>query len=183
MQAYLGFSVMAQITNLPPQAYTRDTLVKAIDWVNTQSPAVRERANSADLVVSYYLQARRRTDAQQMEAPISGEAFKADLKHLAQDLKKFEEPAPPQPAPTTLNRSFSPSRTEEMIYQPAQAPAFAPAPPPSQAQPVTKDSWPVDARSLDNARVVQHRLNLGSEHEALRLLITLGMERFRGMFP
>ena len=182
---------MAKITNLPPQAYTRDTLVKAIDWVNTQSPAVRERANSADLIVSYYLQARRRADAQ-MEAPVSGENFKADLKHLAQDLRQFEEPSPPQPVPT-MSRPFSPSRMEEVLPhsphqphfepQPPQAPIHQPMAPIHQPAPARATGWQVDARSMDCAHRVIARMNLSHETEALRLLITLGMEKFREMFP
>src|SRR3954468_11192236 len=86
-------------SKIPPQAYTRDTLVKAIEWLTTQPPAVRERANSADLIVSHYLQARRQAAAIQMEAPVSQENFKADLRHLAEDLKQFEEPSAPPPQP------------------------------------------------------------------------------------
>lgn len=99
---------MALTSKVPPQAYTRDTLVKAIEWLSGQPPAVRERANSADLIVSHYLMARRQSGNFPSSAatvndmaPVSQETFKADLKHLAEDLKKFEDPpsAPPQVQP------------------------------------------------------------------------------------
>ena len=194
---------MATTTNIPPQAYTRDTLVKAIEWISHQSPTVRERANSADLIVSFYLQARRRMTAAQMETPVSGETFKQDLKHLAQDLKQFEEiPTPPQPhrpyessemhTHNHLHTAPSPQQhTQQHVHLHVQ-----PAPPPPQTHapqvhhnqiqppPHTKGvSWNLDARSLSFAREIQERFNLSSEGEALRLLITLGIERAREIFP
>jgi hypothetical protein len=181
---------MALTTNVPPQAYTRETLVKALEWVSGQSPSVRERAKSADLLVSLYLQARRQAaaNAVQMEAPVSGEAFKADLKHLAEDLKKFEDPSPPQQP----IRTFSSGPISEMPPQPQPPPASGSTsvtvqttvqtpPPPTQTTPAP-GFWAVDSRSLAAAREWQNRLNLSNEHEALRFLITLGAERARELF-
>ena len=87
---------MAMTTGLPPQAYTRDILVQAFEWWTVQPQTLKERATSADAIVSYYLQARRRGSVN-ADAPLSGEAFKADLKSLAEGLKQFEDTvAPPQ---------------------------------------------------------------------------------------
>lgn len=164
---------MALTTNLPPQAYTRDTLVKAIEWLSSQPASVREKATSADLVVSFYLQARRKA-AVQMEAPVSGENFKADLRHLAEDLKQFEEPSAP-PTPPSVVHLFS----AEPIFKPEPVPQSVPRSEP----PVKPASWPVDNRSLAAARELQQRLNLSSEVEALRMLVTMGAERARALFP
>jgi hypothetical protein len=165
---------MATTSNVPPQAYTRDILVKAIEWMATQPQAVRERANSADLIVSYYLQARRRMTAAQMEAPISGESFKADLKHLAQDLKQFEEPSAP---PTQPSRCLS--------HGPFDHLSEIDLPTPQQQSPSAPKvvTWTVDPRSLAVARELQQRMNLSSETEAIRMLITMGAERARAIFP
>ncbi len=208
---------MAMTTNLPPQAYTRDTLVKAIEWLHTQPQAVRERATSADLLVNIYLQARRRA-AVQMEAPVSGETFKTDLKHLAEDLKQFEEPSAPPPqagrspssGPYDSHASVEPlfksqPMAEPIVMQMQQAQAHTqvhvhhhtPPPPshphahppyhspaPTHAPAAPKGhTWQVDARSLAAARELQQRFNLSSEGEALRMLITLGQERARDLFP
>lgn len=171
---------MAMTTNLPPQAYTRDTLVKAIEWLQTQPPTVRERATSADLLVNIYLQARRRA-AVQMEAPVSGENFKSDLKHLVEDLKQFEEPSAPPP-----QAGRNPSHGSFDMHAPVE-PVFKPAPaietPLMQALAPRPGTWQVDAKSLAAAREIQQRLNLSSEGEGLRLLITLGAERARALFP
>lgn len=166
---------MALTQNIPPQAYTRDTLVKAIEWVSSQPPTVREKASSADLIVSLYLSARRKASSE--EATLKQETFKTDLKHLVDDLRGYEEPtAPPTPIPT-----------------PAPTPAVAPAPTPParfpspvrapEHLPVQAFNWAVDERSLGLARDLQERLNLGHESEALRLLIQLGSERARELFP
>jgi hypothetical protein len=165
---------MAKVHTLPPQAYTRDVLVKAIDWVATQSPAMRERASSADALVSLYLQARRRTSEWQNEAPVSGENFRNDLKHLAEDLKQFEQPSAPPQVPHVP------------VYEPpppTYTPPPMPAPPPPPKAPPSTPGWIIDPRSLSAAKEIQSRLNLGSEVEALRLIVTLGLERARQMFP
>lgn len=209
---------MALTTNIPPQAYTRDTLVKAIEWVSTQPPSVRERASSADLVVSFYLQACRKA-AVQMEAPVSGENFKSDLKHLAEDLKKFDEPSAsphhsgrlsahdgyqqqslrplPQTPPETYfappEPIFKPEpRQQELRFEmpPPAAPRVEPQPqfraearPENVAPPKSATSWPVDARSQHAARELQQKLNLSTETEALRMLVTLGAEAAKKLFP
>jgi hypothetical protein len=189
------FSFMALMTNLPPQAYTRDTLVKAIEWLSSQPPSVRERATTADVIVSFYMQAARKAAAQ-MEAPVSGENFKADLKHLANDLKKFEEPRTPSypadiapPPPATFSRA--PSHTVEPLFKPADPPPrfeivpepppmVMPPPPPRQEQKVV--SWPVDSRSLAMAKEIKERFNLGNEQEALRMLIVMGAQKVKETF-
>jgi hypothetical protein len=184
-------------SKIPPQAYTRDTLVKAIEWLSIQPPIVRERANSADLIVSHYLQARRMTSAAPMEAPISQENFKADLRHLAEDLKRFEEPSAPPPQPTRSPSYIAPATMSAPAPMPVQqslplaaamasAPIVSPPPAPVAAPPPlvpTGPVWAIDARSLTVAREMQDRLNLGSENEAIRMLITLGAERARALFP
>jgi hypothetical protein len=169
---------MATSTGLPPQAYTRDILAQAFEWWSAQPLALKERATTADAIVSYFLQARRR-GAVNLDAPLSGEAFKADLKNLAEGLKQFEDTvAPPPPL-----RSLAPVTHEEVPQTPPPLqPPLQPTPPPVQQAPGVV-VWSVDSRSLQAAREIQHRLNLGSEIEALRMLVTLGSERSRELFP
>lgn len=185
---------MAMTTKLPPQAYTRETLVKAIEWLSRQPLAVRERATSADLIVSHFLGACRRAEVLN-EAPVSGEVFREDLKHLAEDLKKFEDPfAPPQAANRSPSLGHILQQVQEPIFlrpEPKVEPRFeVPSPPqpphPSpthHAQPPPSGmNFHVDARSFTAARELQQRLNLSNEVEALRMLVTLGAERARELF-
>lgn len=117
------------------------------------------------------------------EAPVSGENFKADLKNLAEDLKKFESPTAPPPVAPEPTPVAPPAAYANQYMDPG-----APLPPPKPA--VTAKAyhaplgvqWNLDGRSLTAAREIQNRLNLGSEVEALRLLVTLGLERARQMF-
>lgn len=203
---------MALTSKIPPQAYTRDTLVKAIEWLSSQPSDVRARATSADLIVSHYLQARRQHAASAYEhAPISQESFKSDLRHLAQDLKQFEEPpAPSQPAPqVTPSRapSYVRPEAEEQLetivshhrqdnlfrHELTRQERIERTPEPQVRAPegqvrVTETTttvkglaWNVDQRSLAIARQLQETLNLSSEGEALRMLVTLGAERVKGL--
>lgn len=180
---------MAVTTTIPPQAYTRDTLVKAIEWIGTQPQSIREKATSADLVVSYYMQACRKAAAH-MEAPVSQENFKADLRNLAEGLRQFEDQVAPPPQPTRFP-SYGPTPDwppqPALHVQPAPMPAAPPISPPPQPQPPKAHTagltWNIDPRSLAAAKDIQNRLNLGSEAEAIRLLITLGAERARELFP
>lgn len=181
---------MALTHTIPPQAYTRDTLVKAIEWIGTQPVAIREKATSADLIVSFYMQACRKAAAH-LEAPVSQESFKADLKHLAEGLRQFEEQVAPPTTPQPMREAPRPQSKVEPLFNPnafdwptasasVSTPQPAAAPPPPKAQGL---SWTIDARSLAAAREIQGRLNLGAEGEAIRLLITLGAERARELFP
>jgi hypothetical protein len=179
---------MAKVHNLPPQAYTRDTLVKAIDWVATQSQTTRERASSADALVSLYLQSRRRANEWQNEAPASAENFRTDLKNLAEDLKQFEEPSVPPQVNHVHNVPVHEARYDHYVapapqyHQPVRPPARPADPPPPPKAPPVISGWVVDDRTLSAAKEIQVRLNLSSDTEALRFLVTLGIERARQLF-
>lgn len=92
---------MAQQVSIPPQAYTRETIIKAYEWLKQQPENLREQANSVDRLVSLYLYAQRQSDAGLtiLDPPEkwshkdleSVEHFKSDLKNLAQGLKQFEK--------------------------------------------------------------------------------------------
>lgn len=198
---------MALTSKIPPQAYTRDTLVKAIEWLSGQPAAVRERANSADLIVSHYLQSRRQAA---FEPSPAFEAPKTDLKSLAQDLKQFDEPplfpqavpqSIPQPVPQPVPRptrvqAIAEEHVETVVNQHRQDSLFRQQNVPQQqelrienAAPSVRTTettvkgvaWTVDPRSLAIARDLMEALNLSSEGEALRMLVSLGAERLRGL--
>lgn len=237
---------MAVINSIPPQAYTRDVLVKAIEWMQHQPPSLREKATTADLMVSFYMSACRRNAASNLEAPVSQENFKADLKHLAEGLRQFESAPPPPPAgrfspygraraeiaekvepPRAAHRAPNLNKVEPLFAPVDEAETMGAGQEIAQAAPGTSGpyhyipgvtqgnhphmqaghvddgtvrnghaqslhatpasdattQWSPDARSLAAARALQQRLNLGSEGEALRLLITLGSEVARELFP
>lgn len=198
-------------SNLPPQAYTRDVLAAAYEWLRTQPQSVRELATSSDNLVSLFMQSRRRpgslnqfsSNDSAAAAPTnsamntaSAEAFKKDLKSLAEGLKQFEgaEVSSSTTAPVKVNSGNSqvlpqspPSQTSPTPYPtimspPHHAPISQPQTSPQPAQ-TPQMALSLDGRSLETLRLVQNLLNLSSEREALRMLIVLGYEKIKDFLP
>lgn len=176
---------------MPPQAYTRDTLVKAIDWISSQPDHLRAQAKTAESLVALYLQAKRRPNDWNTDSnPVSGETFKEDLKSLARDLEQFtgaqvSAPQPQQVAPPTgysypsASSSYSPPQHTQMskpTVETPQPPASTFAAPPAM-------QWTVDEISFKRAQTLKERLNLSSESEALRMMIALGFEKLQALLP
>ena len=126
--------------NLPPQAYTRDMLAAAFEWLHTQPASVRELATNSDSLVSLYLRSKRRpsnagqnlnSSSGQKDAteflsppnPNSSESFKQDLRTIAEGLKQFDhnKPTPPQTpfvAPDPIKTSLPPTfELDRTVYQ------------------------------------------------------------------
>lgn len=66
---------------LPPQAYTKDTLLKAYAWLQSQNESIKEMATTTDILVSLYLKASRDGDSA-LDRP-SIQNFKNELRSLA----------------------------------------------------------------------------------------------------
>lgn len=185
---------------MPPQAYTRDTLVKAIDWVSNQPESMRTQAKTADALVALYLQSKRRTQEWSgngvdygSDFPVSGEAFKEDLRSLARDMEQFTVP------PTQQSLLHQHQQMHQAAHQPSlqpqrplpesppqQVPAMSPQNSVNTSLKTTPSSdfqWTVDPLSLKRARALQQRLNLSSESEALRMMLSLGFEHFQNLLP
>ncbi len=288
------------ISNFPPQAYTRDILASAYEWLRSQSPSIRELAQDSDSLVALYMQSRRRglgahvaasanhaaahmSSANNTGLPVgasasplstggssagasntsgsysgastiesemgvsSAQSFKQELKNLTEGLKQFDSPKAPAsslptasaalptastatlPTPNANAATFAsspatPSQQQHVIapYQNmATHPTAAAAQPHSQSHPqpqtyqqspsqhhaqvqqhyqpphhqpppaaavapnvaVTSSSSSLDSRSLEMIHQVRVRLNLGSETEALRMIIAIGFDRIREILP
>lgn len=197
---------------LPPQAYTRETMIQAYEWLQTQPPSIRELASSPDALVSLYMQARRRGGTLPMTNthPVSSQAFKQDLKNLAEGLRQFENNddhgggtfSQPTPTPPHVANPHQPNMqaatgatanpTVNVMVTPAyQGPGYHQ---PMSHHPVHNPPTPVnlenvdlyaslDSKSHEMVRRVQSRFNLSSEKEALRMLIALGFDKVREMLP
>jgi hypothetical protein len=146
------------INQLPPQAYTKETLARAYEWLRHQSPAVREMATSAEILIGLYTRAQRHGE-EVLERP-SIQNFKSELKSIAGMMGEFTEqkssPPPKAPAPETFYQSPPP-----------------PLPPP--VDPIEN----LDMKSKSMIHEVKNQLNLSSDSEALRLLVSLGFHRAR----
>ncbi|MBY0385244.1 hypothetical protein K2X05_08810, partial [bacterium] len=78
---------------LAPQAYTKETLSKAFDWLQYQPDQVKQVATSPDVLVGLFLKAQRQgIDHIDADAPVSSKKFLSDLKNLKKDMAQFEDP-------------------------------------------------------------------------------------------
>ena len=164
------------VNPLPPQAYTKETLQKAYTWLLTQSSSVKEMASSQDMLVSLYLKAQRNGDAS-LETP-SIQNFKQELKSLATmigDLQTPSQASQQAPAASTYTTALptyptsSPAPTATQARMPQN---FAPSAPPVSG---------LDEQSLAAIQEVKSALNLSSDLEAMRALISLGFKQFKKM--
>lgn len=84
---------MASGPTLPPQAYTREILTSAFNWLQTQPESVKKLATTPDALVGLFMRAQRfGATSMEADAPVSSQAFISDLKNLAEGLKQFEDP-------------------------------------------------------------------------------------------
>lgn len=73
---------------LPPQAYTKDTLVEAYAWLQSQNESIKEIATTPDILVSLYMKAKMQ-GMEALERP-SIQNFKSELKSLVGIMGEFE---------------------------------------------------------------------------------------------
>ena len=182
---------MATTGNMPPQAYTREMLSQAFEWLKSQPSHVRERATTADGLVSMYLQSRRATGAVP-DAPLSNvgslpieapsvESFKSDLRNLAENLRTFEaaEPQVYIRPPTHHHKAESLGANSDVssTSHPTSATVTAGI---SATKPIAPKHI-YDSQTMENIQTVREKLNLSSDSEALRLLVKLGFEKIRSI--
>lgn len=102
---------------LPPQAYTKDTMLKAYSWLQNQNDNIKELATTPDILVSLFLKANRDGDSS-LERP-SIQNFKNELKSIAGLMGEFENQANPQAFASTIS---TPGQTNISIQMQAPAP-------------------------------------------------------------
>lgn len=196
--------------HLPPQAYTRETLALAYEWLKKQPPSIREIAKSADDLVALYKQSLRHRTGSLVQAidssavSLSNETFKSELKHLAEGIKKFEEPSPGNKNPRPLisqSQELCPPENEDVINFFAEPDTRPQTPnlsvstetPPqiggvkthhlSDLNSKSQVFSNMDSKTREMLEIVKVKLNLSHEQEALRMLVVLGFERIQNIFP
>ncbi len=176
---------------LPPQAYTKETLQKAYAWLLTQSPSIKDMASTQDMLISLYLKAQRNGDAS-LEAP-SIQNFKQELKSLAGLMGDLQTPTkqqmmqPPQANPSHAATHYGQPTVQNTMH--AQANSIGSQPQYTAPQPISVSATSnmpsaslmsqLDPYSLQALADIKTSLNLGSEVEALRALISLGYKQFK----
>lgn len=110
---------------LPPQAYTKETLLKAYQWLMGQNSSLKEIATTPDILVSLYLKATRDGD-HSLERP-SIQNFKNELRSLAGMMGELDRPAVTQ-QPVQQQQPPVQMQPQQAVLQ--QQVAHQPAPPP-----------------------------------------------------
>ena len=167
---------------LPPQAYTKETLVKAYQWLQQQNAHIKEIATGPDILVSLFLKAKLQGE-DALERP-SIQNFKMELRNLAGMMGEFEvveratpssplhlpplRPPPPPASPAVANGATPPQAQDDSVKT-------------SQGQAKMGLVPEIDTRSWLMIQEVKTQLNLSSEHEALRMLISVGHTKVKAL--
>lgn len=154
---------------LPPQAYTKETLLKAYNWLQSQSDQVKELATTPDQLVSLFLKSSRlgqdslqrfaNNTTEQTDRP-SLQSFKSELKSLAGMMGDLEKPPVVQTPPTAY------------VTTPIQQPQVS----------QSTTAFQYDEMTQNLIREVKNELNLSSDIEALRLLVKIGYQKVRSLY-
>lgn len=195
----------------PPQAYTRETLVKAYQWLQNQSAPIKELATTPDLLVSLYVKAK--TQGNDFLDRPSLKNFKSELKSLAGMMGEFdntEVTAPGVPGVSSAGVQNLPPVAPKPTAPPVYAPPAQTASAPSQAQAGQPQAQTPQSHAQQNSSIgtsmqpqllaqngmtglnldpksqvilqeVKASLNLSSEAEALRLLIAVGHKNIKSL--
>jgi hypothetical protein len=87
------------MTRMPPQAYTKEVLASAFDWLSRQNENVKKSIRNSDDLVGLYLKSTRLKEQQQGATSSGGysadlssaKSFRNELQGLALNLKQFED--------------------------------------------------------------------------------------------
>lgn len=168
---------------LPPQAYTKDILLKAYQWLMSQNSSIKEIATTPDILVSLYLKATRDGE-HALERP-SIQNFKKELRSLAGMMGELDRPQNKSSTPVAAvpagPASFAPS-APVMASPVRETPLEAPASTPVTATTHKLDLLEqLDDQSRSMIQEVKDQFNLSSDMEALRMLVKVGYTRSKNL--
>jgi hypothetical protein len=126
--------------HLPPQAYTKETLIQAYNWLRSQPPHVQELAKSPDALVALYSKAQMHGENYLSRTNLQG--FKSELKNLASMMGEFDDgsgmaskgsmgtkAAAPPPTPLNHQSATQNSLPSAVSTPPVAAPPMMPTAP------------------------------------------------------
>ena len=189
---------------IPPEAYTHKELSQAMRWRESQPEYVKAMTNTPESLVSLYKKAQRTGGAGAAKGSKMSEAFRSDLKNLAEGLKKFdgddisaEEPVSHNPNHHNIRHQVPPQMLDQLPAHQAvnvRSPNHQTFSLPNAEQPIDDSFRPpsdghsgkppngritieLDQHTIDMIREVRNGFNLSSEAEAVRFLVKIGFER------
>ena len=173
---------------IPPQAYTKESMLKAYAWLQNQDASIKEMATTPDILVSLYLKATRDGDSA-LDRP-SIQNFKHELKQLAGLMGEFDkETVPTQSAPNPIPMRRDPqAKTSDGLnldfaalekkFNAAHNAAAATSVSSSSQTPTAMGLDP-DGQSMSLINEVRQKLNLSSNSEAFKILIQVGYNKIK----
>ncbi len=177
---------------LPPQAFTKDTLQKAYHWLLNQNASIKDLATSQDVLVSLYLKAQRDGHSS-LETPTI-QNFKQELKSLVNLMGDLQgSQATSSASGTTFMAGSAPSSQQPGHHSAQQSSAqnstnshsglgatFNSTPPQGSSSSSAQNlGLHLDPQSLSAIAEIRANLNLGSDTEALRALISIGFKHLK----
>ncbi|QLY27495.1 hypothetical protein [Bdellovibrio sp. KM01] len=103
---------------LPPQAYTKETLLKAYQWLMSQNSNIKEIATTPDMLVSLYLKSVRDGESA-LERP-SIKNFKSELKSLSAMMGELDRPNQNHGTGATYHQQAPQPQPQAVQQQPVQ---------------------------------------------------------------
>jgi hypothetical protein len=199
---------MASGPTLPPQAYTREILTAAFNWLQTQPESAKKLATTPDALVGLYMRAQRFGNSNlETDAPVSSQHFMSDLKNLAEGLKQFEDPRQAElrrSAALAAAQQFQQQQLQQQqqvpVYQAMHQPPLhqhqvqhphpqqAPVQPQSPAQTSPHNSSNpgngfsgMNERSWTMIQEVKAHFNLSSDGEAINMMLALAYKSLKNL--
>lgn len=177
---------------LPPQAYTKDMLAQAYNWLRSQPANIQDMAKSTDTLISLYHKAQMHGDSY-LERP-SLQNFKSELKNLAGMMGEFDGKNAQIPSSFSTPPAFS--HVQQATFSNPSVQVTHQTTQYSQSQPTAhftspplqlNNSHPTPAfNELDDKTSlmifeIKEALNLSSEAEALRMLVSIGHQKIKSI--
>jgi hypothetical protein len=162
---------------IPPQAYTKDTLVQAYAWLQNQNDSIKEIATSPDILVSLFLKAKLQ-GSDFLERP-SLKNFKSELKNLAGMMGELDSGSAQQTSvpSASVGPSIPIGSTQTTLATPSN-PNLSNS---TSSLSANKSKETLDPLSQNMIREVKEMMNLSSESEAQRLLISVGHKQLKNL--
>ena len=177
-----------QTQTFPPQAYSKETISEAFMWLQSQPDEVKKQATHTEALLSLYLKNKsQKYWAAKTNTSINNSTnnFNDQLQEIAMEVSSdpnqpysnrhtpITEPDFNKPLSHTLNDS-DPSTTFNVINK-KEEPCI-----PDIKQDLEQI---LDTKSLNSLHTTKAKLNLSSNKEAARLLISLGFEQVKSLIP
>ncbi len=177
---------------IPPQAYTKESMLKAYAWLQNQDASIKEMATTPDILVSLFLKANRDGEGA-LDRP-SIQNFKHELKQLAGLMGEFDKERPVVPnqgsktraseglglnAASNREGSSKPLESLSIDFPSLEKKFNASLNSAAQGAPSPASGLDFDLASVTLINEVRQKLNLSSNNEALKVLIQVGYNKIK----